>query len=196
MANKQPPDDPWDPLARERQAIRAAESKEALSVLMIVFACLGLLAGGGALTEEGSTPASWIVIAASAALGTFGAAWMWRLSKAEKQRQLQLAARRAHPLKPRVEAVTAAFAEASQLMAELQHDLELQQAAHQILAEAVDEHQNFLDVNHEQAQKIREIVLSDIHANRRGDRRQQWLFFILGVAVSIPIGVVINVLVP
>jgi hypothetical protein len=194
MAKNQPPDDPWDPLTRERQAIKAAESKETSSVLVIIFACLGLLVGGGALTEEGSTPAGWIFIAVSAATGAFGAAWRWRLSKAEKQRQLQAATRRANPLKPRVEAVSAAFAEASQLMAELQHDLELQQAAHQILAEAVDEHQNFLEVNQEQAQKIREIVLSDIHASRRGDRRQQWLFFILGVAASIPIGIAINVI--
>ncbi|WP_344877609.1 hypothetical protein [Nonomuraea antimicrobica] len=30
----------------------------------------------------------------------------------------------------------------------------------------------------------------------RAERRQQWIFFALGVAVSIPVGIMINILVP
>src|SRR5688572_25459876 len=97
---------------------------------------------------------AWPLLPTGIILGTSGYVWSDRRDKAEQARQLKSAAKRASPLKPRVEAVTAAFAEATRLMAELQHDLQVQQAAHQLLAEAVDEHQKFLEVNQEQAEKI------------------------------------------
>ncbi|MGW4413069.1 hypothetical protein ACWEJ6_54625 [Nonomuraea sp. NPDC004702] len=51
-------------------------------------------------------------------------------------------------------------------------------------------------MNIEQAENIRQILLGETKATIRAERRTQWMFFALGAAVSIPIGVAINLLVP
>jgi hypothetical protein len=39
-------------------------------------------------------------------------------------------------------------------------------------------------------------VIGETKATLRAERRTQWMFFALGLAASIPIGVLINILVP
>jgi hypothetical protein len=99
-------------------------------------------------------------------------------------------------LKRRIRAVNTAFTDAAVLMDELQRDLDAQQAAREQLLAQADEQQRLLAVDQEQAEKIRQILVGETKATIRAERRQQWLFFALVVTVSIPIGVLINLLVP
>lgn len=99
-------------------------------------------------------------------------------------------------LRSRIQGVNAAFAEAGELMDELRRDLEAQQTARDILLAHAEEQQQLLELNQEQAEKIRRILVSETKATIRTERRQQWMFFALGILVSIPIGIAINVFVP
>ncbi|MEV4016365.1 hypothetical protein AB0J35_38290 [Nonomuraea angiospora] len=99
-------------------------------------------------------------------------------------------------LRDRVTRVNAAFAEATALMDELRRDLDAQQAARDALLAQAEEQQRLLEIDKEQAEKIRQILIGETKTTIRAERRQQWMFFALGVAASIPIGVAINMLVP
>ncbi|MER7506094.1 hypothetical protein AB0L05_30480 [Nonomuraea pusilla] len=99
-------------------------------------------------------------------------------------------------LRDRITRINDAFAEAASLMEDLRRDLEAQQAARETLVAQAEEQQRLLEVNEEQAEKIRQILVGETKATIRAERRQQWMFFTLGVLVSIPIGVAINLLVP
>ncbi|MFC5946466.1 hypothetical protein, partial [Micromonospora harpali] len=99
-------------------------------------------------------------------------------------------------LRLRISRINQAFAEAASLMDELQHDLEAQQAAREMLLAEAQRQQKLLEFNEGQAEKIRQILVGETEEVIRTERRQQWLFFTLGVLISIPIGVAINLLVP
>ncbi|MBF8192086.1 hypothetical protein ITP53_41690 [Nonomuraea sp. K274] len=81
-------------------------------------------------------------------------------------------------------------------MDDLRRDLEAQQVAREALITQAEEQQRLLEANEEQAERIRQILVGKTKATIRAERRQQWMFFALGMAMSIPIGVVINLLVP
>ncbi|MEV0313547.1 hypothetical protein [Nonomuraea fuscirosea] len=99
-------------------------------------------------------------------------------------------------LRRRVERVNRAVAAAASEMQELQRDLEAQQAASAALLSQAEEQQRLLEINQEQAEKIRHILVGETKATLRAEGRKQWMFFGLGVLVSIPIGVMINIFVP
>ncbi|MFC7380882.1 hypothetical protein [Sphaerisporangium rhizosphaerae] len=99
-------------------------------------------------------------------------------------------------LKRRIESVNAAFTEAAKLMDDLRRDLAAQQAARDaILAQAAEQHQ-LLEVNREQAEKIRKILVGETKATIRAERRREWGFFLAGLLasamISIPIGIWVN----
>ncbi|MBN6052370.1 hypothetical protein JYK22_10550 [Nonomuraea sp. RK-328] len=99
-------------------------------------------------------------------------------------------------LRTRIEAVNKAFAEAATLMEELQRDLAAQEAARrQVVAEA-EHQQHLISMNREEAEAVRRLILGETRADISRQRRDQWVFFMLGAVVSIPIGVAINLLVP
>jgi hypothetical protein len=103
-------------------------------------------------------------------------------------------------LRRRVDAVNNAFAEATTLMNELQRDLEAQQAARdQLLAEA-EHQQRLLEVNKEEAERIRQIMVTETKATIRAAWRREMGFFLAGVLVSallsIPIGIWVNSISP
>ncbi|WP_431928586.1 hypothetical protein [Nonomuraea jabiensis] len=99
-------------------------------------------------------------------------------------------------LRRRIAEVNRAFAETASLMDDLGRDLEAQQVARDALVLQADEQQRLLEINQEQAEKIRHILVGETKSTIRAERRQQWMFFALGILVSIPIGVAINLLVP
>ncbi|WP_127936847.1 hypothetical protein [Nonomuraea polychroma] len=99
-------------------------------------------------------------------------------------------------LRRRVDAVNNAFAEAATLMDELRRDLEAQQAARdQLLAEA-EHQQRLLELNKEEAKKIRQILVNETKATIRAAWRREVGFFLAGVlvsaALSVPIGIWVN----
>jgi hypothetical protein len=99
-------------------------------------------------------------------------------------------------LQRRIEAVDTAFAEAASLMDDLRRDLEAQHAARDALLEQADEQQQLIELNREQAEKIRKILVGETKATIRAERRREWLFFLLGflasAAASVPIGIWVN----
>lgn len=99
-------------------------------------------------------------------------------------------------LQRRVRRVNEAVAIASFEMQALQRDLEAQQAASAALLDQAKEQQSLLEINQDQAEKIRHILVGETKATLRAEGRKQWMFFGLGVVVSIPIGIMINILVP
>ncbi|TYB71212.1 hypothetical protein FXF51_01890 [Nonomuraea sp. PA05] len=99
-------------------------------------------------------------------------------------------------LRHRIKRVNEAFGEAATLMDELDRDLRAQQAARDALLSQAAEQERLLEIDKEQAERIRQILVGETKATIRAERRTQWMFFALGAAVSIPIGVLINILVP
>ncbi|MFD8529437.1 hypothetical protein ACFV0L_18655 [Streptosporangium canum] len=96
----------------------------------------------------------------------------------------------------RITEVNRAFAEAASLMGDLQRDLASQQAVREALVAQAEEQQRLLEINQDQAENIRHILVGETKATIRAERRTQWMFFGLGLAASIPVGVAINLLVP
>lgn len=95
-------------------------------------------------------------------------------------------------LRRRITRVNDAFTEAAQLMDELRRDLEAQQSAREALLAEAERQQQLLAVNKEEAEKIRQILTNETKDTIRAGRRRDWMFFALGVAVSIPVGILVN----
>ncbi|MGV9380529.1 hypothetical protein ACWDRB_32275 [Nonomuraea sp. NPDC003707] len=102
----------------------------------------------------------------------------------------------AQALRDQIASVDKAFTEATRLMDNLRREFEAQEAARDALIAQAQEQQRLLEVNEEQAEKIRQILVGETKATIRAERHQQWMFFALGVVVSIPIGIMINLFVP
>ncbi|WP_043636791.1 hypothetical protein [Nonomuraea candida] len=96
----------------------------------------------------------------------------------------------------RIDAVNKAFADAATLMEELQRHLAAQEAARRRLVAEAEHQQQLIGMDREEAEAVRRLILGETRADIARQRRDQWLFFVLGVAVSIPVGVAINVLFP
>ncbi len=99
-------------------------------------------------------------------------------------------------LQRRIEAVNQAFAEAEPLLKELQVDLQRQEAVRRHLAAQVEQQQRVIAMDRGQADAVRAYLLEEAKAALRGERRQQWMFFAVGVLVSIPIGILVNIISP
>jgi t-SNARE complex subunit (syntaxin) len=130
----------------------------------------------------------WVVVIASAVSVLTMAAQVYTL------RSLRRGAEEdpAEAIRRRVKRVNKAFVEATALMDDLQRlHAEQQQALKKTMAE-VEEHQRYLEINPEQAEKVQQVLT-------RGARAQQfreWAFFVAGIALSaalsIPVGVYVN----
>ncbi|MGW4474533.1 hypothetical protein ACWENQ_33090 [Nonomuraea sp. NPDC004354] len=81
-------------------------------------------------------------------------------------------------------------------MEDLQRDLDVQQAIRDTLLADAEHQRKLLELNKEEAEKIRHILVGETEATIRAERRQQWIYIGIGALVSIPIGVAINLLVP
>ncbi|MFB4284874.1 hypothetical protein ACBJ59_57070 [Nonomuraea sp. MTCD27] len=147
---------------------------------------------------------SWLVLLTLAAITIIH--WVVSIRDARERRALRRAGRqreleifplevRSDPgerLQTRIRAVNDAFAEAATLMDELRRDLEAQQTAREALLAEAERQQRLLEIDKEQAEKIRQILVGETKATIRAERRQQWMFFALGISMSVPIGVFVN----
>ncbi|GAA3518703.1 hypothetical protein GCM10023075_81030 [Streptosporangium album] len=81
-------------------------------------------------------------------------------------------------------------------MDELRRDLEAQQAARETLLVEAEQQQRLLEINTEEAEKIRQILVGETKATIRAERRREWMFFLFGflasAAASVPIGLWVN----
>ncbi|MFI6290434.1 hypothetical protein ACIBEJ_02560 [Nonomuraea sp. NPDC050790] len=147
---------------------------------------------------------SWPVLVAFAAIAIISwvmsmrDAWERRTSRrTERQREVEIFPLevRSDPgerLRTRIKAVNDAFTEAAILMDELRRDLEAQQTVREALLAEADSQQKLLEIDKEQAEKIRQILVGETKATVRAERRHQWMFFVLGISMSVPIGVFVN----
>ncbi len=160
-------------------------------ILVVLF-----LAYAAANGPSNSTVAAWalggLAVLIAGAILIFGI----RSARQTSNRIKQAAEDPRELLRERVRKVNSAFTEATTLMDELRRDLAAQEAARDTLLRQALEQQQLLEVSEEQAEKIRQILVGETKETIRDERRQQWLFFGLGVAASIPIGIMINLFVP
>ncbi|WP_182887119.1 hypothetical protein [Microbispora sp. H10885] len=135
----------------------------------------------------------WILTGALLSMPYVALGVLDRLRRGRDRRRLDAAADEpGKRLNDRIRAVSDAFTEAATLMNELQRDLKAQQAARETLLTEAQRQQKLLEVDKEQAEKIREILIGETKATIRAERRQQLLFFALGLVASVPIGVLVN----
>ncbi|GAA1628265.1 hypothetical protein GCM10009733_026260 [Nonomuraea maheshkhaliensis] len=99
-------------------------------------------------------------------------------------------------LEDRIRRATESFAETGRLLAELQNTFSVQQAALKKVTEEAEEQALLRDMDPETAEKMRRIIVGETKATLRAERRTQRLYFAGGVLLSIPIGALINWLVP
>ncbi|GIH98103.1 hypothetical protein [Planobispora takensis] len=162
-----------------------------ITILLLVLVNAAIYEDGGSLP-----PGQLVLTLLSLGIGVLIAEGMRREGR---QRLAQVDKGTEDPrqaLRYRIDAVNTAFTEAARLMDDLKRDLAAQQAAREALLAQAEEQERLLEFNQEQAEKIRQILVGETKATIRAERRQQWMFFALGVLASIPIGVAINLLVP
>ncbi|WP_189243163.1 hypothetical protein [Planobispora rosea] len=137
----------------------------------------------------------WLIpLAAAAWFALIGAFFM--AARRERERMNRAEEDPGEALRRRINAVNTAFAEAAKLMDDLRRDLDAQQVAREELLAQAEEQQRLLEVNQEQAEKIRQILVGETKATIRAESRKQWLFFALGALTSIPISVAVELLTP
>ncbi|MEO3871417.1 hypothetical protein ABGB18_21600 [Nonomuraea sp. B12E4] len=175
-----------------RTVITIALIASAAFTATMVIGTLGPLATGTSI-DEMEWNIVWPLAISCVALSSIS---IWAYRRETRARLAQVREDPGQILNRRVEQIKGAFSEATTLMEDLRRDLEAQQAARESLIAQAEEQQRLLEVNEGQAEKIRQILIGETKATIRAERRQQWMFFVLGLAASIPIGVMINILVP
>ncbi|MBB4941233.1 uncharacterized membrane-anchored protein YhcB (DUF1043 family) [Streptosporangium album] len=162
---------------------------------IVCFAATGVFSGIRLLGEHQWIP-EWVGgLLLALALGAIGVAirFLWR----RQARRLAIAEEDpGQRLRHRIQSVNSAFAEATTLMDELRRDLEAQQAARETLLVEAEQQQRLLEINTEEAEKIRQILVGETKATIRAERRREWMFFLFGflasAAASVPIGLWVN----
>ncbi|GGM53619.1 hypothetical protein ACFFX1_54800 [Dactylosporangium sucinum] len=100
------------------------------------------------------------------------------------------------PLELRIAEAAKSLSAAARLVDELESEMQVRAAALERIAAESSEQQRLAGVRADEAEavtKLVESVISSTHARMdRANRRSQLLYFALGVATSVPIGVMIN----
>ena len=163
------------------------------SIALVIFVSFAFPFAADAATDPGL---KWLLTATGVFASALGLLLAIRGYRISRRRQQEAAEDPGERLQRRADAVNASFKEAISLMDDLRRDLNAQRAARKRIISEATEQQRLLSVNSEQAENIRQILVGETKATIRAERRTQWMFFALGAAVSIPIGVAINLLVP
>ncbi|GAA3843771.1 hypothetical protein GCM10022226_78450 [Sphaerisporangium flaviroseum] len=158
-------------------------------VSTIIFMTAATIIQGFAKDDRATVDDIVIVMMVAAAIFTGMIISLRRLQDQAMQAQLEAETDPRERLLKRVDAINNAFADAANLMDELQR-------ARDDLLEEAEEHRELLATNPEHAESVMRLLARNEKAAIRVNRRDQWLFFALGVGASIPIGVLINLLVP
>ncbi|MFD0883373.1 hypothetical protein ACFQ08_02205 [Streptosporangium algeriense] len=175
------------------QRPQSSELVTLASIALLIFISLAFPFASDLVADPGL---GWLLSTAGIFTSVLGLALTIRASRISRKRQQEAEEDPGERLHRRVEAVNVSFKEALSLMADLRRDLDAQQAARKQLITQAKEQQRLLSVNEKQAENIRQILAGETKAAIRTERRQQWMFFALGAAVSIPIGILINLFVP
>ncbi|NRQ34490.1 hypothetical protein HII36_21945 [Nonomuraea sp. NN258] len=113
-----------------------------------------------------------------------------------KKRLAQAAEDAGQALEDRIKRASESLIETTKLMTDLQQEFATQQAALKQIKEEAEEQKLLRDIDPETAERMRRISVGETKATIRSERRTQWLFLGLGILMSIPIGVAINIFVP
>lgn len=80
------------------------------------------------------------------------------------------------------------------LIAQAQQAIDEQKAARDALIAQAREHQQLLELSRDEAEKIREILTSEVPGETRTERLRNVLFLITGGLASVPVGILVNYL--
>jgi hypothetical protein len=166
-------------------------------LFVIVTSFLGAIASFAWAWADSLDVSPVIVVGAALAIvvGAF-TAWGVADSRRLNRRVQQADEDPGERLRQRIHKVNQAFGDAAALMDELRRDLEAQQAARESLLEDAERQQQLLNLNREEAEDIRRILVGETKATILAERRREWMFFGLGfiasAAASIPIGIWVN----
>ncbi|WP_378786554.1 hypothetical protein ACFMQL_20415 [Nonomuraea fastidiosa] len=92
--------------------------------------------------------------------------------------------------------VAASMANTADAMDRLVRELESQKAVAEATIAEGEERARWLEINKDEAEKMRQLLVGETKAALRAEGRKQWWFFALGLLGSIPIGIMINLFVP
>ncbi|GIH44958.1 hypothetical protein SAMN05421833_102465 [Microbispora rosea] len=166
-------------------------------IFIIVAGFLGTVASfAWAWADSLDVPPAIVIGAALAiVIGAF-IAWAVADSRRLNRRVQQADEDPGERLRERIHNVNQAFGDAAALMDELRRDLEAQQAARESLLEEAERQQRLLNLNKDEAENIRRILVGETKATILAERRREWMFFGLGfvasAVASIPIGIWVN----
>jgi hypothetical protein len=156
------------------------------------FAAIAL-AAGEALPQLHKGPS--ILVLSTFGVSAISIAWTAILLRRREKQALQEAEDDpAETLRRRADRANAALTEAVTLMNDLQREVTSQKTKLLESTEQADELRKFLQINREHAEFLRELTVRDTKAAIQAERREQWKFLLIGAALSIPIGIAINLL--
>ncbi|WP_143022287.1 hypothetical protein [Nonomuraea maritima] len=92
--------------------------------------------------------------------------------------------------------VESSMAVTAQFMDRLVRELESQKAAAEATIAEGEERARWLDINKGEAEKMRQLLVGETKATISAQRRRDWMLVGIGALISIPIGAMINLLVP
>ncbi|MEV4067248.1 hypothetical protein [Nonomuraea dietziae] len=162
------------------------------SVLFLGQIVFIVLAAGGPAWGW-SIPTRWWTGASVMALFIIARLLRWKRKARRllgKEEDLQWA------MRERMDEVRKAIDRSGQVLHDLRLYMDEQKHAADVLLERAERQRRLLEVDKDQAQVIRQILIEESVQNMRTGRRREWMFFALGMAASIPIGVLINLYVP
>ncbi|MEQ4723797.1 hypothetical protein [Nonomuraea sp. B19D2] len=134
------------------------------------------------------------LLIASLVVALFSVSALVIQGRAERRRLAAAGEDPADGLRQRADQATVALGEAVALMNELQREVGTRKAQ---LLEAVaeaDKVAKFLDVNEEARDFLRGVTTQNTKSAIRAQQREQWKFVLIGAGISIPIGIIINLL--
>jgi hypothetical protein len=102
-------------------------------------------------------------------------------------------------LSDRIERLRKNLSESTSLMSAINAELHVQTTALERIRAEADENQKLAALHKNEAEAVRLLVATTIERSSQGKtarqiRRSQWLFFLAGLIISIPIGVGVNFL--
>lgn len=168
--------------------------------LLVLIGALGQSGALGFLATEGEywTGARslpwWSLGVVGGAVAVWGVAGVIFLRETRLARKKRLERELLGNLQEQVRRIEAVFAETVALMDRLQYRLQAERAALEATADAAAEQRQLLDLNWEQAARIQYFITKEARVRELSQSRQSLLYFVTGVLVSIPVGIVINLL--
>lgn len=163
---------------------------QALTAALVTLAALSYIA----IWANGDPPPVALVLTAPAVTVLIVDAWQSRKRRRTAVEQAERSP--AERLRELNAQVAASMQNTASLLERLSRELEDQKAAAEATIAEGEERARWLEINREEAEKVRQLIVGETKETLRAQRRRDWMLLGAGALLSIPIGVLINLLVP